>query len=134
MLVEKSFVFSFGGAEDFGEIFKLKGKKFTLDFSPRPVGIGFAIRAGVDVEDLSFASKINLIIKSENPINANVEFKTIASGGSPEDVEKVTICGDNEIIVEIPKLMSPLKEIVIFFPRNGREDGIKLDFEKIELI
>ena len=133
MFIEAMFVFSFGGSDDFGNPYNI-GEKFFLDFSPKPTGIGFAIRDGVDV-DFGFENQIKLKISADKEIKATVEFKTVKSYGAPEKAENVTLDkGENEIIVDIPDLSSPLKEIVVFFPRNGREDSINISFLEVELL
>ena len=58
MFVETMFAFSFGGSKDFGKIYEA-GDSFNLDFCPKPVGIGFAIRNGVDA-DFDLAKQIKL--------------------------------------------------------------------------
>lgn len=133
MFVKSFCNFGFGGNDDFFKIVNI-GESLLIDFAPKPTGIGFAIRDGVDVE-FGSENQIKLKIFADKEINATVEFKTVKSYGAPEKAENVTLDkGENEIIVDIPDLSSPLKEIVVFFPRNGKEDSINISFSEVELL
>lgn len=126
-LVNKMFAFSFGGSQDFGREYKI-GNDFELDFTPKPVGIGLAVRDGIEA-DISNAKKITFKLLHSGKQNAVVELKTKNSGNAPEVSQEFVIRDGNARIftVSIPKLSSDLKEIVIFFPRE------KNDFEKEEI-
>lgn len=105
-----------------------------LDFALKPTGIGFAIREGVDVK-FGSENQIKLKISADKEIKATVEFKTVKSYRDPEKAENIILKkGKNEIIIDIPELSSSLKEIVLFFPRNGRKDSINISFFEIELL
>ncbi len=135
--VEKMFAFSFGG-DDFGKICRVyKGAIFPIDFTSKPVGIGFAIRDGVDADFGSIKRiQMSIVSSSSESIYATVEFKTEKSNGSPEDSKDIIILGErvpNNFDIEIPKLRSDLKEIVIFIPRN-MNDGPDINLIKFESI
>lgn len=126
-LVNKMFAFSFGGSQDFGREYKI-GDDFELDFTPKPVGIGLAVRDGIEA-DISNAKEINFKLFHTRKQNAVIELKTKNSGNAPELSQQFVIRDGNprSFRVDIPKLSSDLKEIVIFFPRE------KNDFEKEEI-
>lgn len=130
MTYQNFFAFSFGGENDFGEITEV-GKENVIDFSSKPVGVGFALRNGVDIQ-LDMPTRIDAIISCSSDLNVSVEFKTVMSGGAPEKSERITLKrGQNNISVCVPKLLSDLKEIVFFFPREKREDDVSIVFDKL---
>lgn len=61
-----------------------------IDFSSKPVGVGFALRNGVDIQ-LDMPTRIDAIISCSSNLNVSVEFKTVMSGGAPEKSEKITL-------------------------------------------
>ena len=63
MTYQNFFAFSFGGENDFGEITEI-GKENVIDFSSKPVGVGFALRNGVDIQ-LDMPTRIDAIIRDE---------------------------------------------------------------------
>lgn len=130
MTNQKFYVFSFGGRNDFGKITE-SGEKNLIDFSSKPVGVGFALRNGVDIH-LDMPTRIDAIISCSSDLDVSVEFKTVMSGGTPEKSERTSLKrGQNNISVCVPKLLSDLKEIVFFFLREKREDDVSIVFEKL---
>lgn len=130
MTNQKFYVFSFGGRNDFGRITE-SGEKNLIDFSSKPVGVGFALRNGVDIH-LDMPTRIDAIISCSSDLDVSVEFKTVMSGGTPEKSERTSLKrGQNNISVCVPKLLSDLKEIVFFFLREKREDDVSIVFEKL---
>lgn len=130
MTNQKFYVFSFGGRNDFGKITE-SGEKNLIDFSSKPVGVGFALRNGVDIH-LDMPTRIDAIISCSSDLDVSVEFKTVMSGGAPEKSERTSLKrGQNNISVCVPKLLSDLKEIVFFFLREKREDDVSIVFEKL---
>ena len=57
MEVNSLFSFSFGGKNNFGEEIRVAESK-VMDFSPKPCGVGFAVRTGHEVDDFH-RSEIN---------------------------------------------------------------------------
>ena len=78
MTNQKFYAFSFGGRNDFGRITE-SGEKNLIDFSSKPVGVGFTLRNGVDI-DLDMPTRIDAIISCSSDLNVSVEFKTVMSG------------------------------------------------------
>lgn len=123
-------LFSFGGEKPYGLLTNF-GVENVIDFSSKPVGVGFALRNGVDIQ-LDMPTRIDAIISCSSDLNLSVEFKTVMSGGAPEKSERITLKrGQNNISVCVPKLLSDLKEIVFFFPREKREDDVSIVFDKL---
>ena len=130
MTNQKFYAFSFGGRNDFVRITESGGKNL-IDFSSKPVGVGFALRNGVDIH-LDMPIRIDAIISCSSDLDVSVEFKTVMSGGTPEKSERTSLKrGQNNISVCVPKLLSDLKEIVFFFLREKREDDVSIVFEKL---
>ena len=82
---------------------------------------------------------MSIVSSSSESIYAAVEFKTANSHGSPEDSRDIIILGEcvpNNFDIEIPKLSSDLKEIVIFIPRDRNEHFINelITFESIGVL
>lgn len=72
---------------------------------------------------------------TDKEITATVEFKTLNSCGAPEKAKDIILSkGENNICIDIPNLRSSLKEIVIFFSRNGRIDITNITISTVELI
>ena len=133
MYIDAMFAFSFGGSDDFGKTYKI-GEKFFLDFSPKPTGIGFAIRNGVDA-DFDLAKQIKVKMCADKEIKSTIEFKTVNSCGAPEKAKDIILSkGENKICIDIPNLRSRLTEIVILIPRNGGIDVTNFTISTVELI
>lgn len=135
MFVEKMFGFAFGGKNDFGRMTETIGQE-ELDFSANPIGIGYAIRNGIEA-NMDNSKKISFCVKvdADVELDLTLEFKTKNSNGAPE-VSKYYKVKEGVITITSPipkKLSSPLEEIVIFFPRNGKEKKISLLFAGVFL-
>lgn len=126
------FEFAYGKEVNFGNeipIPVLSLKK--LDFSKDVVGYGFAIRHEKDL-DLSEAKNIIIDGYSIQKLNGVIEFKTEKSNGSAEHAIPLNF-EKRGLIYTIPKLSSPLKEVVLWFPKhlNPHADRVDMKFHFI---
>lgn len=128
MFVKRGFAFAFGGKNDFGRVIETVGKE-KLDFSSKPVGIGYAIRNGIEA-NMANQKMVTICLDTDSDVDISLEFKTENSNGTPEVSKNYQIKkGVATIASPIPEnLNSPLKEIVIFFPRNGKTDDVNISF------
>lgn len=118
MQTKKAFYFSYPNG--IGEVHETS-KEMTVDFEKHE-GHGICFREGVD---FSYNGEKELYLELKGtPLVLKLEFKTLASGGSPDT--SVTLDNGNEYVVTIPKLLSPIKEIVIAalsYDNLGKKDG-----------
>ena len=129
MFVEKMFGFAFGGKNDFSRMTETVGPE-KLDFSSNPTGIGYAIRNGIEA-NMDRKKMVTLCLNVDSDVDMAFEFKTQNSNSAPEVSKNYELKkGISNIALPIPeKLSSPLKEIVIFFPRKaGRTDDVNISF------
>ena len=129
MFVEKMFGFDFGGEKNFGRMTETIGRE-KLDFSSTPTGIGYAIRNGKEA-NMARKKMVTVCLDTDSDVDISLEFKTQNSNGAPEFSKEYKVKkGCLNIASDIPKnLSSPLREIVIFFPRKaGRTDKVNISF------
>lgn len=128
MFVEKMFGFAFGGKNDFGRLTETVGHE-KLEFSANPKGIGYAIRNGKEA-NIDRKKVITVCFNTDSDVDMSFEFKTQNSNGSPEVSKEYEVKkGISNIILNIPEcLSSPLREIVIYFPRKERTDNVNISF------
>lgn len=129
MFVKEMFGFAFGGKNDFGRLTETVGHE-KLEFSNNPTGIGYAIRNGIEA-NIDRKKMVTVCINTDSDVDMSFEFKTQNSNCSSEVSKEYEVKkGISNIAVLIPeKLSSPLKEIVIFFPRKaGRTDDVNISF------
>lgn len=124
MFVEKIFSFSFGGKNDYSEVRDTVGT-VKLDFSSGPIGVGLAIREGIEASFIDKKS-LSFCFEVDADIDIIIEFKTKKSKGAPEKSVKYYIQkGVGSIATPIPQdLSSTLEEIVILFPRCKKEKDV----------
>ncbi len=134
MKISSMFEFAFGKEVNFGNQINTLPYMTTLDFTKDVEGYGFAIRDGIDA-DLSKIKNISSYIStSQRSLRGVIEFKTEKSGGAPEKTAILTL----PIVTtswSIHKLSSPLKEIVLWFPKeknSGKIDTLFNNFEATE--
>lgn len=129
MFVKEMFGFAFGGKNDFGRLTETVGHE-KLEFSNNPTGIGYAIRNGIEA-NIDRKKMVTLCLNVDSDVDMSFEVKTQNSNGAPEVSKNYELKkGIANISLPIPeKLSSPLKEIVIFFPRKaGRTDDVNIFF------
>ena len=128
MFVEKMFGFAFGGKNDFGRLTETVGHE-KLEFSDNPTGIGYAIRNGIEA-NMDRKKMVTVCLNVDSDVDISLEFKTQNSNGAPEVSKNYEVKkGISNIASYIPALSSPLREIVIFFPRkDGRTDNVNISF------
>lgn len=131
------FLFTLGKECDFGEMINIVETDMFLDFNKNCIGYGFAIRDKID----AYFDKKNTLILSLNTdyiLKASLEFKTENSSNTPEITKDILLkFGQNDITLDIPKLSSPLKEIVLLVKKdnNSVQHGVIpfIRFEHINL-
>ena len=126
------FEFAYGKEVNYGNeipIPVLSLKK--LDFTKDVVGYGFAIRHGKDL-DLSEAKNIIIDCYSIQKLNGIIELKTENSNGSAEHTIPLNF-EKRGLVYAIPPLSSPLKEVVLWFPKqlNTHTDRVDMKFRFI---
>lgn len=135
MKLSSMFEFAFGKEVNFGNEITSFPHMTTLDFSKDVSGYGFAIRNGIDA-DLSNVSKIFADISVPRQyLRGEIEFKTENSGNAPEQTQEISLIFGTAPY-SIPKLTSPLKEIVFWFPKDSNQTTAEVftGFRSIELI
>lgn len=105
----------------------------TLDFSKDVDGYGFAIRDGKDC-NLKGIQNLFIDVLAVNKLDGIIEFKTENSQDVPE--RSIPLRLDRRgWVYHVPRLSSPLKEIVIWFPKKLNKtvhtNSIRIEFVEI---
>lgn len=120
MTTKNAFFFAY--PRPFGEV-KEATWNFPINFNEQE-GYGICFRNQVDFL-YQGESKLHLEVETETALTLRVELKTEASGGCAAANTKVAASkGINLQDIEIPKLLSPLKEIVICALKQDNGDLI----------
>lgn len=120
MTTKNAFFFAY--PRPFGEV-KEATWNFPINFNEQE-GYGICFRNRVDFL-YHGETKLHLEIETETAIILHVEFKTEASGGCPADqISIMASKGVNLQDINIPKLLSPLKEIVVCALKQDNGDLI----------
>jgi len=128
------FEFAFGKDCNYGRIINPYYITTTLDFTKDVDGYGFAIRDGIDC-NLKKVNGIVHYIMTNQDLNGFIEYKTEASNGTPEMCQEIYL-SVHGVYHPIHKFSSPLKEIVLYFPKECNKSFPIIDMEiyRIDLV
>ena len=134
MKISSMFEFAFGKEVNFGN--QINGLPYmtTLDFTKDVEGYGFAIRDGIDADLSNIESISPLLSLPQDWAHGVIEFKTENSGNAPEQTKVLNLLYQ-PLLYSISNLSSPLKEIVLWFPKslNKNTGKVNIVIEEIKL-